>query len=78
MGDGALPEPRDLQCAPAHDPDYYREQAERAWRLSICISDRAARQALASLAQDFDDIADDLERGTAEVRHAELMPHIKS
>ena len=78
MATGSLPELRNVQDAPASDPDHYREQAERAWRLSMCISDRAVMEALASLAKEFDEIADDLERGARKVRHAELMLPRKS
>jgi hypothetical protein len=70
MADGSLPTLRGSQGAPACDADHYRQQAERAWRLSVCITDRAAREALARLAKEFDDIADDLEKGAIEVRHA--------
>jgi hypothetical protein len=61
-----------------HNADHYRQQAERAWRLSICITDPAARNALASLAKDYDEIVQDLESGAIEVRHSELMPQKKS
>ena len=54
-----------------HEISYYREQAERAKRLSYRTTDRVS-EALASAARDFADIADDLERGAAEVRHPEL------
>jgi hypothetical protein len=52
---------------------YYRQQAERAERLSGITTDQQMREALASAARDFADIADDLERGAVEVRHPELV-----
>lgn len=52
---------------------YYRQQAERAKRLSDSTTDQQLSEALASAARDFADIADDLERGAAEVSHPELV-----
>jgi len=52
---------------------YYRRQAERTKRLSDATNDQQFREALASAARDFADIADDLERGAIEVRHPELV-----
>ncbi len=61
-----------------YDPDYYRQQADRAKRLSDSTSDKEASEALAEMACDFDEIAEDLERGAIEIRHPELMPQTKS
>src|SRR5438552_2648770 len=55
------------------DISYYRRQAKRAKRLSDGTTDQEMQEALASAAQDFADIADDLERGAVEVRHPELV-----
>ena len=57
-----------------HDPDYYRSQAERARRLALVPSDRGTQDTLLQMAQDYLDIAVDLERGAIEIRHPELMP----
>jgi hypothetical protein len=55
------------------DAAYYRAQAARARRMA-----RGQRpdieQALRQIADDYDDIAVDLESGAIEVRHPELMP----
>ena len=52
---------------------HYRRQAARAKRLADGTTDREMSEALASAAQDFAEIADDLERGAVEVRHPELV-----
>lgn len=56
-----------------HEISYYRRQAVRAKRLADGTADQELSEALASAAQDFAEIADDLERGAVEVRHPELM-----
>jgi hypothetical protein len=56
------------------DADYYREQAERARRLSRLINHRQVEAQLYQMAQDYDDIAEDLEVGAIDIRHPELMP----
>ena len=55
-----------------HEPGYYREQAERARRLAK-HADGEIQAALLRTAQDYDDIAEDLEIGAIEIRHAELF-----
>jgi hypothetical protein len=55
------------------DAAYYRERAERVRWLARQGGD-AVHEALMRLAQDFDDIADDLLHGAIEIRHVELMP----
>jgi hypothetical protein len=57
-----------------HDPSYYRSQAERVRRLVMVPSDRETQDTLTQMAQDYLDIAEDLERGAIEIRHPELMP----
>jgi hypothetical protein len=52
---------------------YYREQSERARRLALQLAGDV-RDLLLRLAQDFDDIAEDLEKGAVEIRHPERMP----
>lgn len=52
---------------------YYRGQAQRARRLADHVTG-GAYDTLRRLAQDFDDIAEDLEIGAGEIRHPELLP----
>jgi hypothetical protein len=60
-----------------HDPSYYRSQAARARRLALVPSDRETQDTLLQMAQDYLDIAVDLERGAIEIRHPELMPQTR-
>src|ERR1043166_3244095 len=53
---------------------YYRGQAERARRLAHSLTNREVEALLERIAQDYDDIAVDLENGAIEVRPPELMP----
>jgi hypothetical protein len=55
-----------------HDAAYYREQAERARRLAKVPTDRETQEALERLAQDYWEVAEDLEGGAEEIRHPEL------
>ena len=57
-----------------HAPEYYREQARHARRLSSMVHQIDVRDTLRRTAQDFDEIAEDLETGAIEVRHPELLP----
>jgi hypothetical protein len=57
-----------------HGSSYYRDQAERARRLAMEPTDRETKERLRELAQDYLEIAEDLECGTAEIRHPELLP----
>ncbi|MGA8759286.1 MAG: hypothetical protein WB611_23855 [Stellaceae bacterium] len=57
-----------------HAAEYYREQARRARRLASMVHQIDVRDTLRQTAQDFDDIAEDLETGAVEVRHPELLP----
>ena len=52
---------------------YYREQAMRARRLLSETADIEIRERLARLAQQYDELADDLQLGAAEIRHPELL-----
>lgn len=61
-----------------YEPGYYRQQAERARRLSRGITDHEVSRLLGVMARDFEEIADDLERGAIEVRHPELMPQVRN
>lgn len=55
-------------------PAYYRKHAERARRLARGVTNREVKSHLRRTAQDYDDLAEDLERGAVEIRHPELMP----
>jgi hypothetical protein len=61
----------------SHDAVYYREQAERARRLAMVPTDRETQEALKRIAEDYSDIAEDLESGAIEIRHPELMPQTR-
>jgi hypothetical protein len=52
---------------------YYRERAERVRWLARHGSDGVYDE-LMHLAQDFEELADDLLHGAIEIRHPELMP----
>jgi len=55
---------------------YYLEQAEKAERLAILITDRATKTELGKMAQDYRDIAEDLQSGAVEIRHPEQLPQL--
>ena len=55
----------------------YRSQAQVARRLADEILNAEAAASLLKLAQDFSDIAEDLENGAIEIRHPERLPHRK-
>ena len=57
-----------------HDPTYYREHAARARRLARSITNGEAERMLLRMAEEYEDVAEDLEAGAIEVRHPELMP----
>ena len=57
-----------------HPASYYRERAEHARRLASRVYQRDLLETLRQVAQDYDDIAEDLEGGAIEIRHPELMP----
>jgi len=60
-----------------YDVSYYREQADRARRLAKVPTDRETQDMLRQMAQDYTDIAEDLETGAIEIRHPELMPQTR-
>ena len=60
-----------------HNLLYYRGQAAMARRLAASTYQRELLNLLGRVAQDYDDIADDLENGAITIRHAELMPQLK-
>lgn len=59
-----------------HPPRYYREQAEHARRAARLMHQPDITEALLRIAQDFEDIAYDLESGAVDVRHPELLPQL--
>jgi hypothetical protein len=56
------------------DGDYFRRRAERTRELSRTILQPDVRWTMLNLARDYDELADDLEQGTAGIRHPELLP----
>ena len=54
------------------DVSYYWRQAERARRLAMEPTDRETKERFRQLAQEYVDIAEDLERGADEIRHPKL------
>lgn len=57
---------------------YYREQAQHARLLAEMVHQPDVRDTLSRAAQDFEDIAQDLETGAVEIRHPELLPQRRS
>jgi hypothetical protein len=57
---------------------YYREQAGRARRLARGINHPEVTEQLLRMARDYDELAEDLERGAVEIRHPELLPQRRS
>jgi hypothetical protein len=53
---------------------HYRDQATRARRLAQQSHDREISEGFKTFAREYDEIAEDLERGAIEFRHPELMP----
>ena len=56
-----------------HEAAYYRGQAARARRLAGAVIDREVRQVLLRMAQDYDELAEDLDENLIEIRHPELL-----
>lgn len=53
----------------------YGEQADRACRLARTQTQHETKALLLQrVAQDYDDIAKDLESGAVEIRHSEILP----
>jgi hypothetical protein len=61
-----------------HNPQYYRAQADMAERLANQINNAEAAASLLRMVLDYRDIAEDLENGAVEIRHAERMPQLRS
>jgi len=58
-------------------PRYYREQAEHARRLVGLTHQSEMIEMLERMAEEFEDIASDLETGAVDVRHPELLPQLR-
>ena len=54
---------------------YYRRQAAIARRLASKVTDEGAVEILKQTAQDYKQIAEDLETGAVEIRHPDLWRH---
>lgn len=52
---------------------HYREKAERARQLADRAWQPELKETLRSLATDYDEIAEDIERGATGIRHADLL-----
>jgi len=57
-----------------HPASYYRERAAHARHIASRVYQPDLLEVLHRVAQDYDDIAEDLEHGAIEIRHPELMP----
>jgi hypothetical protein len=55
------------------EPGYYREQAGRARRLARGIGRADVARQLQDMAQDYEELAADIESGAIGVRHPELL-----
>lgn len=53
---------------------YYRDQADRARRLAREQTHHETKALLLRVAQDYDDIAEDVENGAVEILHPEMLP----
>jgi hypothetical protein len=53
---------------------YYRRLAAQAQRIALLSTDREVTNLLKKLTVDYNDIAEDLERGLIEIKHPELLP----
>jgi hypothetical protein len=62
------------RCTGMYQPSYYREQAHRARQLAEMVHQPDLKETLCRAAQDFEDIAYDLEIGAVEIRHPEMLP----
>ncbi len=56
---------------------YYRQEAARARRLARTINHPEAHEALERMSRDYDDIAEDLDRGAIEITHPSRLPQRK-
>jgi len=52
---------------------YYRDRAERIRRLADAAWQPGFKEALRRLANDYDQVVEDIEMGATEIRHNELL-----
>jgi hypothetical protein len=57
-----------------HSALYDRTRASAARMLAKNVTDDRAAEILAQTAEDYEDIAEDLEIGAVEIRHPDLLP----
>jgi hypothetical protein len=57
-----------------HSAEYYRRQAARARRMADLVHQPEFEEMLRTAAQDYEDIAEDIDLGAIEIRHPELLP----
>ena len=57
-----------------YEAQYYRHQADRARRMARQLHQPDATDLLLQMAVDYEQVAEDLEKGAIEIRHADLMP----
>jgi len=55
-------------------PAFYRAQAERARRVAQSVCEPQLRTNFWHLAQDLEEVAEDLERGASRFRHPDWLP----
>ena len=55
------------------DATHFRDQANHARRLADAAWQSDLKDILRCLAKDYDEVAEDMERGAAKIRHAELF-----
>jgi hypothetical protein len=60
-----------------HDASYYRAEAAHFRQVAERVHQPDVEIQLLNAARDFDEIAEDLERGLVEIRHRELLPQKK-
>jgi hypothetical protein len=63
---------------PLQTIEYYRREAAHARRMASNVNQVNIAQTLNKVAQDYEDIAVDLETGAVEIRHPESMPQNRS
>jgi hypothetical protein len=57
-----------------HSAEYYRRQAARCREIADIVFQPEIEELLHTAAQDYEEIAEDIDRGAIEIRHPELMP----
>jgi hypothetical protein len=60
------------------EASYYRQETERARRLARSITRGDVEEQLLRMAQEYDDIAEDLDNRAIQIRHPERMPQNRS